>query len=66
MELWSVGVLEYWVAKAEKVLYSFKLITPVLHYSNWGEAPKFVFTLAIQAFMIFFKFLMNVEFSILE
>jgi hypothetical protein len=37
------GVVEYWVVKAKNCLfYSSKTITPVLQYSDWGQAPKFV------------------------
>jgi hypothetical protein len=40
MEWWSTGVL---IMKSGKAIsYSFNTITPVLRYSNWGEAPKFI------------------------
>jgi len=45
MEEWNVGVL---VVKAElnhfnckKLLQTLHSITPLFHYSNWGEAPMF-------------------------
>jgi hypothetical protein len=45
MEFWNCGILG---VKAEinhfsckKLLQTHYSITPLFHYSNWGEAPKF-------------------------
>jgi hypothetical protein len=39
MEFWSVGVLEYWIEKVEKLFII--LLKPLLQYSDWGKTPKF-------------------------
>ena len=43
-------MLEYWnfgdKSGSKNIIIvknSFKPIIPLLHYSNWGEAPKFIF-----------------------
>jgi len=45
MEYWSIGVLEYWVVKAQKIILLFLQAhhssTPSLQNSNSGEAPTF-------------------------
>ncbi len=38
MECWSVGVLEYWIEKVEKIFII--LLKPLLHYSNTPIGAK--------------------------
>jgi len=45
MECWNAGILgvraEINLFNCKKLLPTHHSITPLLHYSNWGEAPKF-------------------------
>jgi len=46
MECWNAGILgikveiNHFICK--KLLQTHHSITPLFHYSNWGEAPKFL------------------------
>jgi len=46
MECWNAGILGARTAinhfNCKKLLQTHHSITPLFHYSNWGEAPKFV------------------------
>jgi hypothetical protein len=45
MEYWNAGMLgiraEIYHFNCKKFLQPHDSITPLFHYSNWGEAPKF-------------------------
>jgi hypothetical protein len=45
MEGWNAGILGIKVEinhfNCKKLLQTHHSITPLFHYSNWGEAPKF-------------------------
>jgi len=45
MEYWNAGILGVKVEinyfNCKKLLQTHHSITPLFHYSNWGEAPKF-------------------------
>jgi hypothetical protein len=47
MEKWNAGILgikaEVEHYNCKKLLQTHYSITPLFHYSNWGEAPKFFF-----------------------
>jgi len=47
MEKWNAGILgvraEINHFNCKKLLQIHHSITPSFHYSNWGEAPKFIY-----------------------
>jgi hypothetical protein len=43
MEYWNIGIrAEINHFNCKKLLQTHHSITPPFHYSNWGEAPKFI------------------------
>jgi hypothetical protein len=45
MECWNTGILgikaQIYYSNCQKILQAHRSITPLFHYSNWGEAPGF-------------------------
>jgi hypothetical protein len=59
MECWNAGILgikaEINHFNCKKLLQTHHSITPSFHYSNWGEAPKFILWVFVTLWQIFFS-----------